>query len=304
MSKNNIILIIVLIVLVVALWVIRYTSDPRERRVRFFDLNPESISMIEISTARDTLVISHDGVEWSIEHPFYFSIDKNRLDSFFSQVLPVETSSIPVALSEESFTNYQLTEERGTRLKFYDSQNNLLDSALIGRSGRSAFARRPDDNRIFQLMDNISFIVSPTLAAWRNNQIVGIPRGAIEDIEVKYQLNHYKITATDSLWHFSDDTHSFSIPENNSSFRQLLNKIESMNSFGFKDFEFEEYASILAEPQLILNISKIDGNKTTLIFAYTEEENFVVQRNELTDHLFIIDADTVDLFTRAPQHFQ
>jgi hypothetical protein len=304
MSKNNVILIILLLILVVALFVIRFTSDTREKRVRFFDINPEKISQIEIVSARDTLVVSHDGIEWSIEYPFYFQIAENRLDSFFDQVLSVETSSMPVALSEESFASYQLTDDRGTKLNFYDSHDKLLDSVLIGRSGRSAFARRSDDNRVFQLMDNISFIVSPRLNAWRNHQIVGFPAVVIENIEVIYQLNHYNITATDSLWHFSDDNHAFSIPDNNNALRQALNKIENMNAHGFKDFEYEEYAAILAEPQLLLKIRTVDGKETNLTFAYTDEENFVVQRDNMTDHLFVIDAETVDLFTKSPQHFQ
>lgn len=304
MSKNNRLLIVFLIVLTALFFIIRHVRDPRERRMRFFDVNLADITSIEFKTATDTLIIVNDGFDWYIEHPFTFDIDRTRLDNFINQVLPVETSSIPVSVSEDSFTNYQVTEGRGTTLSFYGLNDRLLDTAIIGRSGRFAYARRPDEQNVYQLSENISFTVNPGINMWRSNNIVSIPRGFIEDLEVTYKLNQYNITATDSLWLFTDSEHSFSIPENNNALRRVLTTLERMTSQGFKDFQYEKYQDILQEPQLVLNISLMDGSETTLIFAIEEETNFIVQKNEQIDHLYMIDADTVDLFTRAPQHFQ
>ena len=304
MSRNNKILIAIFVLLIALLLVIRYVRDPRERRIQFFNLNVDNIASIEMKTARDTLVIANDGFEWNIEYPFIFDIEQTRLNNFFSQVLPVQTSSTPVALSENSFQDYQVTEERGTMLSFFDRNNRLLDSAIIGRSGAMAYARRPDDNRVYQLSENITFVVNPSLNPWRTKSIVSIPRGQLSAIDVTYELNKYTITATDTLWLFTDSEHSFSVTENNNAFRRVLGAIERFSAFGYKDFQYEEYSSILQNPQLILNLKLIDGQEINLLFALDDDHNFIVQKNDITDHLYITDADTVDLFTKAPQHFQ
>ncbi|MBW6515993.1 MAG: DUF4340 domain-containing protein [Candidatus Cloacimonetes bacterium] len=305
MSKNNRILIAIFVLLIIAFLVVRYTKDPRERREKFFKVNIENIASIEMKTVRDTLVISNDGFDWYIDYPFHFEIEQTRLNNFFTQVLPVETSSTPVALSEESFPNYQVTEDRGTVLKFFDRNAQLIDSAIIGRSGTFAYARRSEDNRVYQLFDNISFMVNPNLNQWRSNNIVSIPRGQISSIDVTYELNQYTITATDTLWLFTDQEHTFSIPENNNNLRRILTKIERMNLINYIDYQYEDYMSLLLDPQLILTIRLINDTVTSLIFAFDiDNENFIVQRDDMTDHLFIIDTDTVDLFTRSPQHFE
>lgn len=304
MSKNNKLLIAILIVLITLFIVIRHTKDPRERRIRFFNLSLENIYSLEMVTTRDSLVIATDGFDWIMEQPFRFELDQARLNNFFSQVLPVETSSNPVALSEDSFANYQVTPERGTLVRFYDQNKRLIDSALIGRSGSYAYARRPEDNRVYQLSENISFVVNPSLNSWRINTIVSMPRNQISELEVNYELNQYTLSATDSLWLFTDSGNSFSIPENNTALRRITAKLERFSTFGYKDFEFDDYVSLLQDPQLTLNVQLIDGSNISLFFALDADGNFIVQKDEMIDHLFITDAESVDLFTISPQHFQ
>jgi hypothetical protein len=305
MSKNNRILILLLAVLTALFFIVRHSTDHTEKRARLFDFNHNDLTAVEMITARDTLRISRQDFTWVIEYPFYFDVNQSRLDSFFDQVLPVEKSSIPVAFSEDSFPKYQVTEENGTVLNLYDTNDRLIDSVIIGRSGRFAYARRPEINEVYQLTENISFTVNPGLNQWRSNIIVSIPRSQIKSLEVKYELNNYTLTATDTLWLFTDNENSFSVAENTNAMSRLLSKIERMNSFAFKDFASEEYENLLQDPQLILNIRTFDDSVLSLAFAYLEdEENFIVRRDEMIDHLFVIDPETVDLFTKDPQHFR
>lgn len=298
-------LIIILGLLIVAFVIINRINDPRQRRTDFFKVDTDNLHSIQLQSVNDTLRISRESHKWVIEKPFYFPADNQRVESFIERIIPIQTSTTPVSVSETSHDNYSVTEDTGTLLTFYDINNNILDRAFMGRRDRRTFARRPEDKNVYELLGHIGFLITPNVAPWRQINIVSIPRGLIERIDIQYELNSYSIAATDTLWHYTDSENSFAIRDTNTALRRIFEELEAIPSMRFIDDEYEEHAHLLENPQLVMTITQTDNTVHTLEWGYDRDEgDFIVIKNGDKKHLYLVNANIADRFTIAYQHFQ
>ncbi len=303
MNKNNIILIIVLIALVIVFFALRQAKDQTERRISFFSIDLDKLGAVEISTARDTLRLASVDFQWSIEKPFLFPVNNNRMDRFFNEVLPVQTSSIAVSENKDAYEDYQVTEEKGTLVTLYDKNNNILDSAIVGQTRGFAYARRPADNRIYQLYDNISTVIRPTLNPWRSNEVVSIPSSHIKNVQISYEGNDYELAATDTVWTYSNANTSFEVEDSNQALTNILSTLGKLESFTFIDFKFDEYAEHFAEPRLSVTINKTNNTSTYLVFAAEADDRYLLMKDNIQDHLYRTNAEVLNKFTISEQRF-
>jgi len=305
MNKNNKILILILVALLVALFIIYRVYDPREKRMTFFNIDVEQLNSFEIATTEDTLKITRVNNEWQIEKPFIFPAEKSRVQTLKERILPAQTSETPVSIAEESRKNYLVTEEEGVLVSFFDRDDNLLDRAYTGRRGRVTYVRRPDDNNVYQIIDHLGQTITPNVNPWRDIYVVSFNKNQIQQIDVEYLRNTYSITATDDLWHYEDSQNSFSIEHANRALRRMFAQLEEIASMRFIDFQYDEYQEILADPSLIITITTTDNEITELVFGFDREQgDFVVMKNGNKDHLFLVEASTADRFTISYRHFE
>ena len=305
MSKNNKILITLFLVLLVALFIINRVTDPRAKRTTYFDVDQEHLYAFEFVTKTDTLRLVRDNSLWEISEPFRFPADNTRVGRFIEQIHTVETSRTPVSVSEESHKDYFVTDERGTVVRFYDVYDNLLDEAYVGTRGRMVYARRSDSDDVYQLSGNIGHLISANVNAWRDINTVSYPEEIIDRIDVEYRRNDYTLYKDNNQWFYEDEENNFSISPNNRALRNALHQLEEMPSMRFIDYEFEEYEHLLEDPELLLDITKIDGSTTNLVFGFDREQgDFVVMKDGNEDHLYLVEAETADNYTISYQHFQ
>ena len=175
MNKKQTIYIGILVVLVI-LFLITKMGNNVEKRINFFHADSAKIKTIEISNIKDTLRLSKKNDEWMLIYPFEYPTNKFQINNIFSKVFNVKTSNLPISESESSFDTYKVTNSQGTWIKFLDENNNVLDEAIIGKSSSSKTTpvRRPDDNKIYKLEDNINYIISVNSDSWRKKTILEI----------------------------------------------------------------------------------------------------------------------------------
>ena len=302
MNKKNLIPIIILALLIIV-FVITKLNDKTERRINFFRFDSTQVYAIEIATQEDTLKLTKIDNNWMIDYPLNYPPAKLKIDDIFKKVLQVETSSIPI--TETSFEKFNVTDSLGTLLVFYDKNGKILEEVLIGKSENYnySYARRKDDAKVYQLFTNISYSINPKVSSWRKKEIIEISEEDISRVFVSYDGANYSFSATDSLWMYQDDETGFSIKEANSSFKSIISAIKKFIVTDFIDNEFEKYQQKFENPDVEVTVELFNDEPFNLKFIEHEEKKFVLQKNDETEHLYIIYESWVNRFKKSDEDF-
>ena len=305
MNKKQTIYIGILVALVIVFFITKIGNNV-EKRINFFQADSAKIKMIEISNIKDTLRLSKKNGEWMLVYPFEYTTAEYQINNLFSKVLNVKASNLPISESETSFDTYKVTNSQGTWIKFFDENNNVLDEAIIGKSSSSKTtpARRPDNNKIYKLEDNINYIITANSDNWREKTILEIEEYNFSKISILCDINAYELTPSDSLWHYVDEKSSLSVDLNNKTLRDILTTLSKLSVNGFVDSEFEDYNEKLISPDLEIGIELFDGSTHYIRVANDKDSKYVLQFDNESKFLFSVYKNWVDKFTKEAMDFK
>lgn len=304
MNKKNLSYIVILVFLVIIFIIIK-THDKTEKRISFFNVDSIQISAIEIFNTTDTLKLVKTENRWMIDYPVKYPTTQRKITEIFDKVIKAECSNIPVTELESSFANYNVTDSLGTTVIFYDNKDNVIIDAIIGKSSNYNYshARKRDDSKVYQLNTNISYSINPQLSTWRKKEITELEETDISKITVQFVDREYSIVPTDSLWQFTENDTLFSINDGNTAFRLVLNDSKKMMTSSFIDNEFENYKDKFEEPFMIVQIELFSGDNIILTFAEYEEKKYIIQKNNETEHLYVVYDNLIKHFQKSIEDF-
>ena len=290
----------------IAIFIITKTNDKKEKIINFFDVDSAKIAKIEITSFTDTLIIAKVNDDWQIEKPIEYQVDKYRLENFFKNILNAETSNLPVSESKSALIKYELTDSLATLLTLFDAKGKILQTAFFGKmKGESNTpVRKENSTKVYRLTSNVSYHLKPDLQAWREKTVTKIEELSIEKISILHGNEGFEIARSDSLWMFTDGTNSFGVNNENASLRQIFSGLKQITSTNFKDGEFALYETKLANPDLEIGISILDGTSVYLRLAKEGEKDYIMQKDNITDHLFVQHDSWVKRFLKSAVDFQ
>ena len=304
MNKKNLSYIVILVFLVIIFIIIK-THDKTEKRISFFNVDSIQINAIEIFNTTDTLKLVKTENKWMIDYPVKYPTTQRKITEIFDKVIKAECSNIPVTELESSFANYNVTDSLGTTVIFYDNKDNVIIDAIIGKSSNYNYshARKRDDSKVYQLNTNISYSINPQLSTWRKKEITELEETDISKITVQFVDREYSIVPTDSLWQFTENDTLFSINDGNTAFRLVLNDSKKMMTSSFIDNEFENYKDKFEEPFMIVQIELFSEDNIILTFAEYEEKKYIIQKNNETEHLYVVYDNLIKHFQKSIEDF-
>ena len=304
MNKKNLGYIVILVFLVIIFIIIK-THDKTEKRISFFNVDSIQISAIEIFNTTDTLKLVKTENKWMIDYPVKYPTTQRKITEIFDKVIKAECSNIPVTESESSFANYNVTDSLGTTVIFYDNKDNIIIDAIIGKSSNYNYshARKRNDSKVYQLNTNISYSINPQLSTWRKKEITELEETDISKITVQFVDREYSIVPTDSLWQFTENDTVFSINDGNTAFRLVINDSKKMMVSSFIDNEFENFQDKFEEPFMIVQIALFSEDNIILTFVEYEEKKYIIQKNNETEHLYVVYDNLIKHFQKPIEDF-
>ena len=305
MNKKQKMYIGILVVLVIVFLITKMGNNV-EKRINFFQVDSTKIKTIEISNIKDTLRLSKENEIWKIVYPFENDTNEYQINSIFSKVLNVKTSNLPISENENSFDTYKVTNSQGTWIKFIDENDKVLDEAIIGKSSSSKTtpARRPDETKIYNLENNINYIITANTDNWREKTILEIEENNISKISVISDIYAYELSLSDSLWHYVDDKNTLGVDFNNKTLRDILSTLSKFTVNGFIDDRYEDYKEKLNFPNLEIGIELFDGSTHYLRIAMDKDPKYVLQFDNNKIFLYSVYKDLVDKFTKEAMDFK
>jgi len=305
MNKKQKISIVVLIILII-LFMITKLNDKTERRISFFDVDSIQVEKIEIIAAGDTLLLAKNANDWILLHPIEYPISPRKMEQFFKDVMKVETSNLPISEEEGSFETYKLTDSLATTLKIYGKKDKLLDHSLVGKSSSytNSPSRKQGSNKIYRLEKNIASYLKTDPKLWRKREVLELDKEQIAKISLIYENTGYELTATDTLWQYEDGEESITIQHNNPTLRTILNSLGKVNVTDFVDEGIDGYLTKLQNPVLEIGINMYDGSTYYLRAAPEDENKYILQVNNETEHLYLVYKNWVDKFMKEAMDFK
>jgi len=305
MSKKQKTYIGILVVLVIAFLITKIDNNV-EKRIQFFQADSAKIASIEISNIKDTLKISKLNGIWKIVSPFEKEANEYQIQNIFTKVLNVKASNLPISENEDSFNTYRVTNSQGTLLRFLDKNDNMLDEVIVGKSSSSKTTpvRRPNENKIFKLEENINYIVTTNTDDWREKTILEIEDYNISKISVLSEISAYELTPSDSVWNYADGKSSLIVSLNNKALLDVLTKLTQLKVNGFVNYEYEVYKEKLAMPSIEIGIEILDGSNHYVRLAMDKDPKYVMQLDNNEEFLYSVYQDWVDIFTKEAMDFK
>ena len=305
MSKKQKIYISILVVLVIVFLITKIDNNV-EKRIQFFQADSAMITSIEISNIRDTLKLSKQNNTWKIVIPFEKNANEYQVQNIFSKVLNVKTSNLPISESESSFNTYKVTNSQGTLLRFLDKNNEVLDEAIIGKSSssKSTPVRRPDEDKVFKLEDNINYVVTTNSDDWREKTILEFDEHSISKISIIGGICAYELTQSDSLWLYADGMSNLSVSNKNPTLKEILSKLTQLTVNGFVDNEYATYKEKLKYPKLEIGVEFFDGSNHYIRLSMVKDPKYVLQLDNNKTFLYSVYQDWVDKFLKEAMDFK
>ena len=305
MSKKQKTYIGILVILVIAFLITKIDNNV-EKRIQFFQADSAKIASIEISNIKDTLKISKLNGIWKIVSPFEKDANEYQIQNIFTKVLNVKASNLPISENEDSFNTYRVTSSQGTLLRFLDKNDNILDEVIVGKSSSSKTTpvRRPNENKIFKLEENINYIVTTNTDDWREKTILEIEDYNISKISVLSEISAYELTPSDSVWNYADGKSSLIVSLNNKALLDVLTKLTQLKVNGFVNYEYEVYKEKLAMPSIEIGIELLDGSNHYVRLAMDKDPKYVMQLDNNEEFLYSVYQDWVDIFTKEAMDFK
>ena len=129
-----------------------------------FNNNLDNLQRIEISKLNKATILQKQNDKWVVASEANALADQSLVNNLIAGLKEMETGTI-ISQNTNKIIDFELTEIQATRLKLYDSQNNLILDILIGKMGPSyeqTYVKKPSSNNVLLVPVNFSALLSAT----------------------------------------------------------------------------------------------------------------------------------------------
>jgi hypothetical protein len=205
MKKNkSLILVIVLVVLVGAFAIVKYTGNSgrsKSFRSSLVEINDQQVTKVEILTPSDTTLLEKTGDAWMVDK------DKKGDSSTIQTMLKTLQSISPSRLasrSEDDWNEYQV-DNQGTRVVAYEGSSKVLDIVLgkfnvEGQRSYYSYVRLTEDEDVYIAKDFMKMGIGADGASYRNDDVLRVNKDSVTSIAFNYPDSAFNLVKADQGW--------------------------------------------------------------------------------------------------------
>jgi hypothetical protein len=286
MNKRNAILLSLLAILFI-IFMVSKGRENLEVRKDLYSFHRADIHRVEIVQHADTLIVCRESGDWRIIYPRALAIKDSQLDKFFSALLSVTHSTVPISSSAEQRNFYHVCDDTANKITLYGAGNRKLKKVYFGRGHNPQIAniRVENEDDIYQI-ESIFTAINPSISVWRDDMIISVPPDAIETIAISSGDTIFRLISQGAFWTLSiGDTQEIVSP-NNPELQRLLNALANLSTNAFFDDEFPEHAHKLQSPVFEMLIVLRSGENVYIRCAENDESSYILQKNDEQDTLY------------------
>ena len=149
-----------------------------------FNIERDDIFGINIQQLSDSISLSFNGDNWSIDGHDSLTVKDNTINSFFEKILGLKRTTL-ISKNSSKWDKFMVGDSTGTHLSFIDYNGELLSNIIVGRSNAewaSSNVRIGDKVEVYQTNENVSWQLNTSATFW--GEVPSSPEADSTDIDL------------------------------------------------------------------------------------------------------------------------
>lgn len=242
---------IILVVIIGVLIGLRFFKDDNRSKgfeSDLIEIDTAAVSRILIESSTDTVDLNQTEAGWEakLDNGKFVPVVLGNIKTTLETFLTIKPSRV-VSKSPDKWAEYQVDEEKGTRLRVFQGGDKVVDLVIgtIGflqneqkgnnpyqqqRQRYFSYARLYGDNSVYVCEDFLSFNISKETKQYRDNRLINLNVDSTEQITFMYPADSgFTLQQLAKTWTLNGEI----IPTD--TVKQVLEKIAYLNSTNFED---------------------------------------------------------------------
>jgi len=275
--------------------------------------------------AAETFVLAKRGEEWELSAPMTAKANRANIDSLLKNLGELKISE-SVSTSQDSYAQYDLTDDKALRLLVHQGDKAVLDLYLGESGSRGQMLRVGGKTGVFAVKGYSSYLYSRDIKGWRDLSVVKFDDTQVEKVSIQNDKGVFEFARVDkpggAMVPAGGDAGTESKPERTWTGRfgktaealaaiadfeparvdDLVRAYKSLNALDFA--RTEQPADVgLASPLATVTFSLADGAKKTVRFGKTNATNNRWVSPEGSSDLFTITQYASDWVMAEPSKY-
>lgn len=277
-----------LLVLWIGLRLVQGAARDQRTSLPAVSLDQASVDAITISRPADTIRLVRTGTDWTVNGlaaapTVAADVVRAVADTAGRSELVAESATTHQRLGVDSAQARRLEIRRGS---------DVLLTYLVGKRGSSwetAYVRRPDSDRVFQVRSRLVELVERSVDDWRDRRIVAVDPDSLTALEITRGRSTYRLEKGEAGWRFGGGA-----PVDSAAVASLLGQFRTLEAGGFASAAEADSARFDA-PDRRIRLTGPGGMVVTLAFD-SIPAGFWVRRDTLPT-VYRLDGWTADRLT-------
>lgn len=190
-----------------------YTAQEEENAVRsaaaptavvLKDLTTGTVERIEIQTPGSTkpVVLTRKGEDWFTDVEKGFRAEKGQITGILSS-LEQDLEGEIVSSNPESFADFQVDENSGTRVKLFAAGAGPVADLIVGKDGPAQFTtyvRKPDEKQVVNANRSLSYLFKKSPDSWRDKVILDFGSDTITAVSSEGTSSTFELQKSGDTW--------------------------------------------------------------------------------------------------------
>ncbi len=206
MSRKNIILGIILIILVAAAYIYQgpwqeWRAEKNEVKNFLSDMDVEAVNRIEITRNGQTTVLVKTDDHWKVDGTKDFYVKESVADNLISSLKEASKAEVElVSENKEKKNSFETDEANGIHIVLKQGDKAMADFIVgkIANDYRCVYISQPDRNETYLLKAGLRSAVAQN--DWRDKTIFSSPKDKITKIRFQYPRREFTVEKKDGKW--------------------------------------------------------------------------------------------------------
>lgn len=294
MSKRNLKLLIIFLVLVGAVYVYKYPLAQWRQKASqpsnpFASVDTAKITKIEIITSRASTTLEREDKKLKVAGTKDFYVRQDLADMVFDRLKDAAAAEVElVSTNKEKRANFDLDDEHKIRLKLY-SGDKLLADVLIGKLSsdfNKTYIALPDDNKVYAIKARLRSTFDQD--EWRDRTIFSSDRDKITKIRFQYPNREFTVEKKDGKWQ-GTIPYKFKVDE-----KKLDEVLTIMSHLTAQKIPEQKFEGTGLEKHNIIVEASGDGIDNILMIGDETEDGLVYAKRGDSDNIYLISKQQRD----------
>ncbi|MBW1679548.1 MAG: DUF4340 domain-containing protein [Deltaproteobacteria bacterium] len=301
--KNNLILLIILIVFAALVLFIEKPFENKSKKIRqeaaplFPELQVEKVKKLQVKKSDDTTITlkSRDNVWYIIDREEY-PADPQVVEGAIRKLQGLKKINL-ISRKKDKLALFEVKEGMGMEVMLFGPEDKKMAHLFIGKSGPDLFStyiRRAESDEVFLYEEYLKGNFDRQVNNWRDRTIFNFNANEATELRMVQKKETIVLSKdTKGNWHIEEPISSLG---ENMEVDRILNTLAGLKAADFADEE-ELRESRVHEPEYQITVKLKDNRKKTLFIGNKKGEHQYFAKNDEKKYLYLLSKSIVENLT-------